>query len=160
MYIFNMLKNKFLTFLSFLAITFSASLIGGLSTITFKEPWYSLLNKPTFNPPDWIFGPVWIVLYLLMGFAIWLVWLNPKKTQKVFNIYFIHLIINASWSIAFFALHQILVSLVIIGLIIFFVVWLIKLYQPINKISALLMLPYLAWLGFAFSLNLAIFVLN
>ena len=95
-----------------------------------------------------------------MGFAIWLIWLNPKKTQKVFNIYFIHLIINASWSIAFFALHQILVSLIIIGLIIIFVIWLIKLYHPINKISAFLMLPYFAWLGFAFSLNLAIFVLN
>ena len=85
---------------------------------------------------------------------------KPKKNQKVFNIYFIHLIINASWSIAFFALHQILVSLIIIGLIIIFVILLIKLYHPINKISALLMIPYLAWLGFAFSLNLAIFVLN
>ena len=67
-----MLKNKFLTFLLFLAITFSASFIGGLSTITFKEPWYSLLNKPTFNPPDWIFGPVWTSLYLMMTFSIWL----------------------------------------------------------------------------------------
>ena len=69
-----MLKNKFLTFLLFLAITFSASFIGGLSTITFKEPWYSLLNKPTFNPPDWIFGPVWTSLYLMMTFSIWLYW--------------------------------------------------------------------------------------
>jgi benzodiazapine receptor len=95
-----------------------------------------------------------------MGFAIWLIWLNPKKTQKIFTIYFIHLFINASWSIAFFALHQVLASLLIIALIIFFVIWLAKLYYPINKISAMLMLPYIAWLGFAFSLNYAIFVLN
>ena len=116
----------------------------------FKEPWYSELIKPSFNPPDLIFAPVWIILYLSIGFAIWLIWLNPKKTQKIFTIYFIHLIINASWSIAFFALHQILASLIIIGLIIFFVAWLVKLYYPINKISALLMIPYIAWLCFAF----------
>ena len=141
-------------------LSFFMSWWGGYISSYYKEPWYSELIKPSFNPPDWIFGPVWIILYLLMGFAIWLIWLNPKKIQKVFNIYFIHLIINASWSIAFFALHQILVSLIIIALIIIFVIWLIKLYQPINKISALLMLPYLAWLGFAFLLNYSIFVLN
>ena len=80
-----MLKNKFLTFLSFLAITFSASLIGGLATTTFKEPWYSLLNKPTFNPPDWIFGPVWTSLYLMMTFSIWLYW--HTKNRDMYTVY-------------------------------------------------------------------------
>ena len=74
-----MFKNKFLTFILFLAITFSASLIGGLATITFKEPWYSLLNKPVFNPPDWIFGPVWTTLYTLMTVAIWLYWHTKNR---------------------------------------------------------------------------------
>jgi len=95
-----------------------------------------------------------------MGFAVWLIWLNPKKIQKIFTIYFTHLFINASWSIVFFAFHQVFASLLIIVLIIIFVIWLIKLYYPINKISAMLMLPYIIWLGFAFSLNYAIFVLN
>ena len=133
---------------------------GGYISRYYKEPWYSELVKPSFSPPDWIFAPVWITLYLLMGFAIWLIWLNPKKTQKVFTIYFTHLFVNASWSITFFAFHQVLASLLIIALIIFLVIWLVKLYYPINKISAILMLPYIAWLGFAFSLNYSIFVLN
>ena len=133
---------------------------GGYISRYYKEPWYSELIKPSFSPPDWIFAPVWITLYLLMGFAIWLIWLNPKKTQKVFTIYFTHLFINASWSITFFAFHQVLASLLIIALIIIFVIWSIKLYYPINKISAMLMLPYLVWLGFAFSLNYSIFVFN
>ena len=155
-----MLKNKILSFILFFIITFSASFIGGAVSINLKEPWYSTLIKPTFNPPDWIFAPVWISIYLLVGYSAWLMWSSKAKTQKILNIYFIHLFINASWSVAFFALHQILVSLIIIGLIIIFVIWLIKLYYPINKISAYLMLPYLFWLCFAFILNYSIFTLN
>ena len=144
----------------FLFFGFCMSTWGGFITNYYKEPWYSSIVKPSFNPPDWIFAPVWMTLYLSIAIAIWLIWLSPKKSEKIFYVYFIHLIINASWSIAFFALHQILVSLIIIGLIIFFVIWLIKLYYPVNKISALLMIPYLTWLGFAFILNFNIFILN
>ena len=74
-----MLKNKIVTFILFLSITFSASLIGGLATINFKEPWYSLLNKPVFNPPDWIFAPVWTTLYLMMTVAVWIFWHTKNK---------------------------------------------------------------------------------
>ena len=157
----SILKSKKFIFLGlFVFLSFFMSWWGGYISRYYKEPWYSELVKPSFSPPDWIFAPVWITLYLLMGFAIWLIWLNPKKTQKVFTIYFTHLFINASWSITFFAFHQVLASLLIIALIIFLVIWLVKLYYPINKISAILMLPYIAWLGFAFSLNYSIFVLN
>ena len=157
----SILKSKKLIYLGlFVFLSFFMSWWGGYISRYYKEPWYSELIKPSFSPPDWIFAPVWITLYLLMGFAIWLIWLNPKKTQKVFTIYFTHLFINASWSITFFAFHQVLASLLIIALIIFLVIWLVKLYYPINKISAILMLPYIAWLGFAFSLNYSIFVLN
>jgi len=157
----SILKSKKFIFLGlFVFLSFFMSWWGGYISRYYKEPWYSELVKPSFSPPDWIFAPVWITLYLLMGFAIWLIWLNPKKTQKVFTIYFTHLFVNASWSITFFAFHQVLASLLIIALIIFLVIWLVKLYYPINKTSAILMLPYIAWLGFAFSLNYSIFVLN
>ena len=152
--------NKFVYLTLFLFLSFFMSWWGGYITSYFKEPWYSTLIKPTFNPPDWIFAPVWISIYLLMGYSAWLMWSSKEKTRKILNIYFIHLFINASWSVAFFALHQILVSLIIIGLIIIFVIWLIKLYYPINKVSAYLMLPYLLWVCFAFVLNYSIFTLN
>jgi benzodiazapine receptor len=153
-------KNKFIYLLLFLFLGFFMAWWGGYVTNYFKEPWYSGIIKPSFNPPDWIFAPVWISLYLMMGVAAWLVWLSPQNTEKILNIFYIHLLVNASWSIAFFEKHQILASLVIIGIIILFVIWLIKLYYPINKISALLMVPYLAWLGFAFILNFSIYNLN
>ena len=155
-----MFKNKFLTFILFLTITFSASLIGGLSTFTFKEPWYSLLNKPVFNPPDWIFAPVWTMLYLLMATAIWLIWTSTKKTKKIFYVYFFHLFINATWSVIFFSFHQIFLALINIVLIIFFIIWLMKLYLPVNKLSVYLMIPYLAWCCYAFILNLNLYLLN
>ena len=153
-------SNKFVYLTLFLFLSYCMSWWGGYITDYFKEPWYSTIIKPSFNPPDWVFAPVWISLYLLMGYSTWLMWSSRDKTQKILNIYFIHLIINASWSITFFAFHQILVSLIIIGLIIFFVILLIKLYYPINKISAYLMLPYFVWLCFAFVLNYSIFTLN
>jgi tryptophan-rich sensory protein len=95
-----------------------------------------------------------------MAFAAWLIWINSKKQERIMYIYFIHLLVNASWSVVFFALHQIFLALLVVVAIILLVVWLIKLYYPINKLSAALMVPYLAWLGFAFALNLNILLLN
>ena len=154
------LTKKTISLLIFIVLAFGASAWGGLITSFYKEPWYSTIIKPDFNPPDWIFAPVWITLYLLMSVGAWLIWINPKRVEKIIYIYFIHLLINGSWSIFFFGLHLILVSLIIIAIIIFFVIWLSKLYYPINKISSFLMIPYLMWLGYAFVLNFYIFILN
>jgi len=95
-----------------------------------------------------------------MAFAVCLIWINPKKTEKIIYIYFIHLLVNASWSVIFFALHQVFLALVVIVLILLLVLWLMKLYYPINKLSSFLMVPYLVWLVFAFILNLNILLLN
>ena len=152
--------QKYFSLLFFLAFSFGASAWGGFVTSIYKEPWYSTLIKPGFNPPDYIFPSIWVILYVSMAFAVWLIWINPKKTEKIIYIYFIHLLVNGSWSLFFFALHQIFISLVIIALIIILVLWLIKLYYPINKLSSFLMIPYLIWLGFAFLLNFYIFILN
>ena len=102
MYNMIMLKNKFLSFILFAAITYSASAIGSLATIGFKEPWFSMLIKPSFNPPSWIFGPVWTTLYLMMTVAIWVFWHSKNKNMNTIYIYFIHLIFNTTWSVVFF----------------------------------------------------------
>ena len=155
-----MLKNKFLTFILFLTITFSASAIGGLATFTYKEPWYSLLNKPEFNPPDWVFGPVWTSLYIMMTVSIWLYWHTENKDIKTVYIYFIHLIFNTTWSIVFFVFHNILFALINLLVIIFFIIVLILKYKDINKVSYYLMIPYLLWSCYALILNFSLLILN
>ena len=154
------LPKKIISLLVFNILAFGASAWGSYVTNLYKEPWYSMIAKPSFNPPEWVFAPVWITLYIAMSVAIWLIWINPKRVEKIIYIYFIHLLINGSWSIFFFGLHLILASLIIIGIIIFLVIWLIKLYYPINKLSSFLMVPYLLWLSYAFVLNFYIFILN
>ena len=155
-----MFKNKFLTFILFLAITFSASLIGGLATVTFKEPWYSLLNKPTFNPPDWIFGPVWTSLYVMMTVSIWLYWHTKNRDMNTVYIYFIHLVFNTTWSIVFFVFHNIELALLNLIVILIFIAILTFKYKKINNLSFYLMIPYLLWSCYALILNFTLVLLN
>ena len=107
-----MLKNKFISFFLFFVITYSASFIGGMTTINFKEPWYSQLIKSSYNPPDWVFAPVWTTLYLLMTIAIWLAWHKNTKDIGLVFIYLIHIFFNTTWSIVFFVMHDIFVALI------------------------------------------------
>ena len=155
-----MLKNKFLSFILFGLITYSASVIGGLVTVGFKEPWYSLINKPTFNPPSWVFAPVWTTLYLMMTIAIWLFWHSRNKHMNTIYIYFIHIVFNATWSIVFFGLHQILLALIVlIGLILIIIILMLR-FKRVNIVSYYLMIPYLLWCCYALVLNFNIFLLN
>ena len=105
-----MLKNKFISFVLFFIITYSASFIGGMATISFKEPWYSTLVKSNYNPPDWIFAPVWTTLYLMMTLAIWFYWHSKNREMNTIYIYFIHIVFNTTWSIVFFWSSSNLVS--------------------------------------------------
>ena len=155
-----MIKNKFLTFILFFFITYSASLIGGLATINFKEPWYSLIIRPSFSPPDWVFAPVWTTLYFMMTLAIWLFWHSTNRDMKTVYIYFIHIIVNTTWSITFFIFHQIAISIIVLIILITLIIILIKNFKRVNLISSYLMIPYLLWCCFALVLNVSIFVLN
>ena len=156
----NMLKNKFLSLILFFIITFSASFIGGLVTISYKEPWYSQLVKSSYNPPDWIFAPVWTTLYLMMTFAIWLFWLSKKRDMNTIYIYFIHILFNTTWSVIFFAFHNILLAFINLMILIWLIVVLILRYRRVNNVSAYLMIPYLLWSCYALFLNLNLLILN
>ena len=154
-----MTKNKSLSLALILLITFTASGIGGFTTTYFKEPWYSQIILPSFNPPSWVFAPVWTFLYILMSLAIWKVWINSFDT-RLLKIYIIHLVFNAMWSVIFFGFHQIGIALINLSVILIFIFILMKKYFFIDKISFYLMIPYFFWSIYAFVLNFSIYKLN
>ena len=155
-----MLKNKFISFILFLIITYSSSFIGGFVTVSFKEPWYSQLVKSNYNPPDWVFAPIWTTLYLMMTLAIWFFWHSKNRDMNTVYIYFIHIVFNTTWSIVFFGLHQILLALIVLLVLIFLIIILILRFKRVNLLSYYLMIPYLLWTTYALFLNLNLLILN
>ena len=153
------MNNKYLSLGLIILITFVASGIGSFVTSSFKEPWYSEILLPSFNPPSWIFGPVWTILYIFMSIAAWSAW---KKTadKKILQIYFVHLFFNSIWSVIFFGFHLIFIALIDLIIILIFITWLMKIYYQVDKISFLLMTPYLLWSSYALILNANIYYLN
>ena len=155
-----MLKNKFLSFILFFIITFSASFIGGLVTISFKDPWYSQLVKSNLNPPDWIFAPVWTALYLMMTLAIWFFWHSKNRNLSTVYLYFIHILFNTTWSVVFFVFHNIFLALINLMILVFLIIIIILRFKRVNYVSAYLMIPYLLWSCYALFLNFNLLVLN
>ena len=154
-----MTKNKYLSLLILLLVTFIAPVIGSYVTSVFKEPWYSEIIQPSFNPPSWIFPPVWSTLYVMMSIAIWRVWI-AFFNSRILKLYFFHLFFNCIWSIIFFGFHQIGLALINIIVILFFIIILMKEYLKIDKLSFYLMIPYFLWSSFALVLNASILFLN
>ena len=154
-----MTKNKYFSFTIILLITFVAPTIGSYATSTFKEPWYSEIILPSFNPPSWVFAPVWSSLYLMMSLAIWKIWINTFDI-KLLKIYFVHIFFNSTWTIIFFGFHKIGLALLNLIIILIFILILMKEYFKKDKISFYLMVPYISWSSYALVLNTAIFLLN
>ncbi len=153
------MNNKYLSLGLIIIITFVASGIGSFVTSSFKEPWYSEILLPSFNPPSWVFGPVWTILYIFMSVAAWSAWKKAPE-KKILQIYFVHLFFNSIWSVLFFGFHQIFIALIDLAIILIFIIWLMKIYYQLNKISFLLMIPYLLWSFYALVLNANIYYLN
>jgi translocator protein len=141
-------------------------LVGFVSAL-FTTPaiafWYTTLNKSSLTPPDWLFGPVWIVLYALMGIALSLVWnagFNRPAVNKALGVFFVQLFLNFLWSILFFGLHNPALALADILLLNLSILWTIVLFYNINRTATYLLIPYLLWVLFATYLNYAIWMLN
>ena len=135
---------------------------GGLLTINEIPGWYAALQKPSFNPPNWLFGPVWTALYIMMGVAFYLVWRNPPSAgrKKALSAFLVQFALNCAWTPVFFAMHQLGAALVVIVLMWLAILRTIFLFAPFSKTGSWLLVPYISWVSFATLLNAAIWWLN
>jgi len=155
--------NAAMKFIVCLAVTFAVATIGSFFTRQGLTDWYANLNKPIFNPPGWLFGPVWTVLYFLMAASVFLVWQkgieNPwVKTAIV--LYLIQLILNGLWTPIFFGLRMPLAAFCEIVLLLAAIVLTMWAFAKVSRAAALLLVGYIAWTTFAAVLNFSIWMLN
>jgi len=138
-----------------------AGIIGSIFTVASIPTWYAGLTKPSFNPSSWIFGPVWAILYLLMGVALWLVW-KSDSAQKIKAIWLFtaQLTLNALWSIIFFGLRSPFLAFVEIIVLWLAILGTIIVFSKISRLAMFFLLPYILWVSFAVILNYSIWQLN
>ena len=146
-----------------IAIPLLAGFIGSIATSGSVSSWYQTINKPSFNPPDWVFGPVWTTLFILMGISLYIVWskgLKKKGVKKALSVFGVQLALNILWSFLFFGLKSPLYGLIEIIILWAAILYTIILFYRVSRTAAYLLIPYILWVSFAFVLNLAIFILN
>lgn len=137
--------------------------IGSFFTASSVGSWYSTIAKPSFNPPSWVFGPVWTLLFILMGIAAYLVWdkgLKKKGVKQALTLFSVQLVFNIGWSAFFFGLKNPLLAFIEIIILWLLILTNIILFYKIDKRAAYLLVPYILWVSFASVLNLAIVLLN
>lgn len=157
------MKFKQLAFIINIAITLGVGALGGWATAQSVKTWYPTLNKPSFNPPNWLFAPVWTTLYILIGIAAYLVWIKRDKIvhfPRTVAIYLIQLILNLGWSFIFFYLHEIGFALAEIILLLIIIIINAAMFYEINKWAGVIFVPYIFWVTFASFLTYNIFMLN
>lgn len=156
-------RNGFL-FLGFVISALLIGYVGSLVTMPAIGEWYRYLTLPPLNPPSSVFGPVWTTLYVLMGVAAFRVFIYaaraPKTAAKALTFYAIQLLVNLSWSFAFFGLRSPEAGLAVIIVLLLMIVWMMLLFFRIDRTAGILIIPYVAWVSFATYLNAGIMALN
>lgn len=151
--------KKWLALAGFIGICLLVGALGGLATAKSVVEWYPTLNKPSWTPPSWVFGPVWTLLYIMMGIAAWLVW-RKGDAKGALILFFGQLLFNLAWSVLFFGARSPVLGLVDIAFLWLAVAATIFAFALKSRPAAFLLVPYLAWVSFASALNLAIVMLN
>jgi translocator protein len=144
-------------------VVFIGGAIGNFFTIAEITTWYTTLAKPAWTPPNWVFGPVWTTLYILMGIALYLVWskgLERKDVKIAIGIFAVQLILNTLWSIIFFGLHSLLGGLIAIIILWIAILANIIVFYRISKPAGLLLVPYIMWVTIASYLTYSVYLLN
>lgn len=155
--------QKVLKIILVVVVCVTIGYLSGMVTRDSITTWYPTLRKPVFNPPNWIFGPVWSVLYVMMGIAAGIIWTSnfeEKIVKKALGFFAIQLALNALWSYLFFGLHNPLLAFIEIIILWLLIFETYNQFRKIDKVASYLLLPYLAWVGFATVLNFSIWWLN
>jgi len=155
------LLGDFVLFVAALLLCQVAGGIGALATMPSIPGWYAALHKPAFNPPNWIFGPVWTVLYIMMGVALFLVARRGfRKFASALRVFLFQLVLNSLWSVVFFGMHRPGAAFAVILVLLAAIIWTIALFRRPSLTAAWLLVPYAAWVSFASVLNFAVWQLN
>lgn len=155
----NKVKNT-VYLVGFIAVILGIGFVVAGITSAHIQGWYSVINHPSFAPPNWVFGPIWSVIYIMIAIAGWLVCLKGQLKGRVLSIYVIQLALNFLWSIVFFSYHEIGLALLEMSVIWVFVAWNIRVFMPISKTAGRLLVPYILWISFAWVLNLGFLLSN
>ncbi|MBS0615450.1 MAG: tryptophan-rich sensory protein [Verrucomicrobia bacterium] len=155
-------RQRVLALFLFFLLVFSVAYLGSLFTQTSVQSWYLALQKASWNPPAWVFAPVWIVLYGIIAYAGWLVYIKDYSYQRTraLRVFVLQLLMNLLWSFLFFYLRSPIAAFFDILVLVIFIIWMIYSFWPISRKAALLLIPYLLWVIYAATLNAAICFMN
>lgn len=156
--------NKYLRIVYMIAICLAVGFLGSRITQTTIDTWYPTIEKPIFNPPNWVFAPVWTILFILMGTSAGLVWNrleeNKELVKKAMLFFIIQLLLNLFWSYLFFGLNNLLLASIEIVLLWLIIFETYSVFKQVDKKAANFLIPYLTWVGFATILTISIYFLN
>jgi benzodiazapine receptor len=153
--------RKWLGLLAWIVVAFIPAAMGAFVD---TGPWYDSLDRPAWTPPSWVFGPVWTLLYLLMGIAAWRVWVTHgfvgRRARFALVLFLVHLVFNGLWTWLFFGLHLLTAAAVEIVILWVMILALVVLFWKLDRVAGLLFLPYLLWVTYAVTLGIGFAVMN
>lgn len=154
------LQNQWIVLAGLILLCLAVGSIGGLASASSIDSWYRTLAKPSWNPPDWVFGPVWTTLFIMMAIAAWLVWRTKDRIAPAMTLFFVQLALNLAWSFLFFGARSPGLALIEIVFLWLSVLFTMLAFFGRQTVAGWLFVPYLAWVSFAAVLNLTIWMMN